>query len=252
MTFEQTGHTPVIELASEAHAERVFYHTYVDHYRIADHYVAQDLAPDDLEEFAEHLDGCQECADRVLLAEMFREQVPKPRRSVKQAISETAREIVEQVHPSSPPVVTESKAAEPIAKPTDREVRTPVLWALAHSEKLTHSMSQPPAEKKVSATRAASVAPQPNGSSGRVQLLKPATPSQPKTFLCTYDADRRGCRILAQSGSSVRACSLPLRARIVARMSPMQLVLLFGVAALAVMAIPCALFLYELARIARR
>ncbi len=46
-------------------------HIYIDRERIPEHYVAGDLTGPSREEFEAHLVDCPECADRLLLAEMF-------------------------------------------------------------------------------------------------------------------------------------------------------------------------------------
>jgi len=53
-------------------------HTYIDHYTVADRYVKRTLPPAERSEFEAHLVDCQECADRVLLAEMLRNGGVKP------------------------------------------------------------------------------------------------------------------------------------------------------------------------------
>ena len=46
-------------------------HAYIDANSIAERYLHHVLSPQDLREFEEHIVDCQECADRLLLAEMF-------------------------------------------------------------------------------------------------------------------------------------------------------------------------------------
>jgi hypothetical protein len=46
-------------------------HAYIDANSIAERYLDHALSPDELREFEEHIVDCQECADRLLLAEMF-------------------------------------------------------------------------------------------------------------------------------------------------------------------------------------
>ena len=46
-------------------------HAYIDQHAIAERYLAQELSPEELRAFEEHLVDCQECGDRLLLAEMF-------------------------------------------------------------------------------------------------------------------------------------------------------------------------------------
>jgi hypothetical protein len=46
-------------------------HAYIDANSVAERYLNQALVPDELREFEEHIVDCQECADRLLLAEMF-------------------------------------------------------------------------------------------------------------------------------------------------------------------------------------
>ena len=65
-------------------------HAYIDSYAVADRYVKRTLPTSERAAFEAHLVDCQECSDRVLLAEMLRESTVKPL-----------------------PVPTESRAAEP-------------------------------------------------------------------------------------------------------------------------------------------
>jgi hypothetical protein len=56
-------------------------HTYIDANCVAERYLDQALSSEDLREFEEHIVDCQECADRLLLAEMFHARnghKPKP------------------------------------------------------------------------------------------------------------------------------------------------------------------------------
>ncbi len=46
-------------------------HAYIDANSIAERYLNHALSPLDLRDFEEHIVDCQECADRLLLAEMF-------------------------------------------------------------------------------------------------------------------------------------------------------------------------------------
>jgi hypothetical protein len=46
-------------------------HAYIDANSVAEGYLNHALSPQDLREFEEHIVDCQECADRLLLAEMF-------------------------------------------------------------------------------------------------------------------------------------------------------------------------------------
>jgi anti-sigma factor RsiW len=46
-------------------------HRYVDQFAVAERYLDHELAPDERAAFEQHLVDCQECTDRVLLAEMF-------------------------------------------------------------------------------------------------------------------------------------------------------------------------------------
>ena len=56
-------------------------HAYIDANSVAERYLDHALSPDDLRDFEEHIVDCQECADRLLLAEMFHARngrKPKP------------------------------------------------------------------------------------------------------------------------------------------------------------------------------
>jgi anti-sigma factor RsiW len=53
-------------------------HAFIDNYAVADRYVKRTLPPAERATFEAHLVDCQECADRVLLAEMLRNGVIKP------------------------------------------------------------------------------------------------------------------------------------------------------------------------------
>lgn len=58
-------------------------HAYIDANSIAERYLDHALPPPELDEFEKHLVDCQECADRLLLAEMFHARnghKPKPNR----------------------------------------------------------------------------------------------------------------------------------------------------------------------------
>jgi anti-sigma factor RsiW len=46
-------------------------HRYIDQHSVAGRYLDHDLTPAQRAEFEAHLVDCQECTDRVLLAEMF-------------------------------------------------------------------------------------------------------------------------------------------------------------------------------------
>lgn len=46
-------------------------HAYIDANCVAERYLTQALSPEELRAFEEHIVDCQECADRLLLAEMF-------------------------------------------------------------------------------------------------------------------------------------------------------------------------------------
>jgi anti-sigma factor RsiW len=62
--------------------ERSFYdrsgmdHRYIDQYAVAERYLDHGLSPDERAAFEQHLVDCQECTDRVLLAEMFHARQP--------------------------------------------------------------------------------------------------------------------------------------------------------------------------------
>jgi hypothetical protein len=46
-------------------------HPYIDANSVAERYLDHTLSATDLREFEEHIVDCQECGDRLLLAEMF-------------------------------------------------------------------------------------------------------------------------------------------------------------------------------------
>ena len=46
-------------------------HAYIDTNSVAERYLDHALSPGDLRAFEEHIVDCQECGDRLLLAEMF-------------------------------------------------------------------------------------------------------------------------------------------------------------------------------------
>ncbi len=47
-------------------------HAYIDEHSIAERYISRRLTAEEREEFEKHLVDCQECADRIVLANMFR------------------------------------------------------------------------------------------------------------------------------------------------------------------------------------
>jgi Putative zinc-finger len=46
-------------------------HRYIDESSVAERYLEHSLAPDEQMEFEAHLPGCEECVDRLLLAQIF-------------------------------------------------------------------------------------------------------------------------------------------------------------------------------------
>jgi anti-sigma factor RsiW len=46
-------------------------HSYIEQHSLADRYLEHALAPPERADFEAHMVDCQECTDRVLLAEMF-------------------------------------------------------------------------------------------------------------------------------------------------------------------------------------
>ena len=48
-------------------------HRYIDDYGVAERYLEHALAPQEHEAFEAHVVACQECADRLLLAQIFLE-----------------------------------------------------------------------------------------------------------------------------------------------------------------------------------
>jgi hypothetical protein len=56
-------------------------HAYIDTHSVAERYLRHGLSAEELASFEEHIVDCQECADRLLLAEMFHARnghKPKP------------------------------------------------------------------------------------------------------------------------------------------------------------------------------
>lgn len=51
-------------------------HRYIDRYAVAKRYLDHSLSPKERAAFEKHLVDCQECTDRVLLAEMFQVREP--------------------------------------------------------------------------------------------------------------------------------------------------------------------------------
>jgi anti-sigma factor RsiW len=51
-------------------------HRYIDQYAVAERYLDHSLSPGERAAFEAHLVDCQECTDRVLLAEMFHARQP--------------------------------------------------------------------------------------------------------------------------------------------------------------------------------
>jgi hypothetical protein len=49
-------------------------HRYIDESSVAERYLEHTLAPDEQDEFEAHLIGCEECIDRLLLAQIFLDQ----------------------------------------------------------------------------------------------------------------------------------------------------------------------------------
>jgi len=68
-------------------------HHYIDEHSLADRYLDHDLPPKEGGEFEAHLVDCQECRDRLLLAEMFhaRNDMGKPTSSAASGIRLLAR-----------------------------------------------------------------------------------------------------------------------------------------------------------------
>ncbi len=57
-------------------------HVYIDANSIAERYLEHKLSVEELREFEEHIVDCQECGDRLLLAEMFHARNGKPPRDL--------------------------------------------------------------------------------------------------------------------------------------------------------------------------
>ena len=72
-------------MGSQSLCENAMDHPYIDANSIAERYLDQALPPEELREFEEHIVDCLECADRLLLAEMFHARnghKPKPDREM--------------------------------------------------------------------------------------------------------------------------------------------------------------------------
>ena len=59
-------------------------HRFIDEHAVAERYVANGLEPEERTAFEAHFPGCQECTDRVLLAQMFGKPLSRPARFVAQ------------------------------------------------------------------------------------------------------------------------------------------------------------------------
>ena len=55
---------------------RLMDHRYIDEFTVAERYVEDTLEPAERAAFEAHFPRCEECADRVLLAEMFGKPLP--------------------------------------------------------------------------------------------------------------------------------------------------------------------------------
>jgi hypothetical protein len=55
-------------------------HSYIDANSVAERYLEQQLSPEELRQFEEHIVDCQECSDRLLLAEMFHARNGRPQK----------------------------------------------------------------------------------------------------------------------------------------------------------------------------
>jgi len=84
-------------------------HSYIDDNSIAERYLKHALMPDARRAFEEHLVDCQECSDRLLLAEMFimrngagRSASPAPIIVEKPAVERLAAEILAETPPPAP------------------------------------------------------------------------------------------------------------------------------------------------------
>jgi anti-sigma factor RsiW len=60
-------------------------HRYIDEHSVAGRYLDHELTADQRAEFEAHLVDCQECTDRVLLAEMFHSRNGAPKRKPPEA-----------------------------------------------------------------------------------------------------------------------------------------------------------------------
>jgi hypothetical protein len=63
---------------------RLMDHRYIDEFAVPKRYVEDALEPDERAAFEAHFPRCEECADRVLLAEMFGKPLPRRARFIAQ------------------------------------------------------------------------------------------------------------------------------------------------------------------------
>jgi putative zinc finger protein len=102
-------------------------HTYIDENSLAERYLNHALSGDELRAFEEHIVDCQECADRLLLAEMFHARngvKPKPVEP-EQQIAEPDRHLVARLVLYKPRTMVLTLIAAALAVPAAF-----LLWTL--------------------------------------------------------------------------------------------------------------------------
>jgi anti-sigma factor RsiW len=102
---------------------RAVEHAYIDEHSIAERYISRRLKPEEREEFEQHLVECQECADRIVLANMFRARQLNGIQCAEQAVA-------------SKPAVNFTHHSDDMREPAALVVRVKpqqLLWAIGIS-----------------------------------------------------------------------------------------------------------------------